>query len=269
MIIWQGREVSALASAWQLPQLLIFDEAGSTNDIARTLAATGAAAGSTVMAEHQTAGRGRMGRNWSAPKESALLFSVVLRPAAYEQAAPGSLPLRVGLAVVRAVRAVTGVQLHVKWPNDLVTATGAKVGGILCEASTGTERDSFVIAGIGINVRAREWSPDLSERATSLDEITGTTCDRVALLGAIARELHPLFTAPLQPLTLAELSEYDGLDALKGRAITVHHASSMTSATAEGIDADGALRILGEAGAERVTSATVRLADNPTTGSTP
>src|SRR5687768_1338425 len=155
MIIWQGREVSALATAWQLPQLLIFDEAGSTNDIARTLAATGAPAGSLVLAEHQSAGRGRMGRAWIAPKESALLFSVVLRPAACEQAAPGGLPLRIGLAVARAVRVVTGAHLQVKWPNDLVSPYGAKVGGILCEASTGTERDSFVIAGIGINVRAR------------------------------------------------------------------------------------------------------------------
>ena len=269
MIIWQGREVSALAHAWQLPQLLIFDEAGSTNDIARTLAATGASAGSLVMAEHQSAGRGRMGRSWTAPKESALLFSIVLRPVADEQAAPGGLPLRIGLAVARAVRAVTGAQLHVKWPNDLVAAAGAKVGGILCEASTGSERDSFVIAGIGINVRSREWPADMRERATSIDELTGTSCDRVALLGAIARELHPLFTAPLRPLTLAELSEYDGLDALKGRAITVQQASAVISATAQGIDADGALRILGEAGAERVTSATVRLADNATSGFTP
>ena len=134
MIIWQGREVSALAHAWQLPQLLIFDEAGSTNDIARTLAATGAAAGSLVMAEHQSAGRGRMGRAWSAPKQSALLFSIVLRPAACEHAAPGGLPLRIGLAVARAVRAVTGARLHVKWPNDLVSPFGAKVVGEMLPA---------------------------------------------------------------------------------------------------------------------------------------
>jgi BirA family biotin operon repressor/biotin-[acetyl-CoA-carboxylase] ligase len=252
-----------------VPLLLIFAEAESTNDIARAHADAGAPAGSLVMAEYQSAGRGRMGREWSAPPGSGLLLSFVLRPAASRDAAPGSLPLRIGLAAARAVRTTTGAQLRVKWPNDLVTTTGAKVGGILCEAYTGTASDSFVIAGIGINVRAREWPLALRQTAAALDDVTGATSDRVALMRAIAGEMRSLFTAPLLPLTRSELSEFDGLDALKGRDITVQQASATMRATAEGIDADGALRILGANGSARVTSATVRIADNATTGSTP
>ncbi|HUF50528.1 MAG TPA: biotin--[acetyl-CoA-carboxylase] ligase [Longimicrobiales bacterium] len=266
---WEGRDARALAAAWQLPELLVYPTVASTSDIARARAAAGAPAGLLVLAEHQSAGRGRLGRRWSAQPHSALLCSLLLRPGHAADAAPGSAPIRVGLAVARAVHAVTGAVPRLKWPNDLVTAGGVKFGGILCEAATAAHGQSFIIAGIGINVRPQQWPPELHGAATALDEVTGTTCDRVALLRTMVHELRPLFTQPLAPLSAAELADYAAIDALAGRSIMVHGTGEAVAATADGIDADGALRILGPQGPARVTSATVRLAHDAATGTAP
>ena len=266
---WEGRPAGEWAHALGLPAVYAFTEVGSTNDIARAHALAGAPAGLLVIAEHQHAGRGRMGRTWQARPGASLLFSFLLRPRSSTDAAPGTLPLRVGLAVARALRASTRVDVRVKWPNDLVTAADAKLAGVLCEAATGAGGEMFVVAGIGLNVRAQPWPAELQGRATSLDEVTGGTHDRGALLRGIIAELRPLARRPLAPLTDAELAEYEAVDALRGRAITVHDGSATTAATAIAIDADGALRILGPHGSARVTSATVRLADNSGTGIAP
>ena len=261
--VWEGREVASLAAEWQLPGLLVYETVSSTNDIARTRAAAGAPAGLLVLAEHQTAGRGRHGRTWHAHAHCALLLSFVLRPRAATHTAAGSAPLRVGLAVARALRSVTAARPLLKWPNDLITRAGAKLGGVLCEATTNAAGEGVVVAGIGINVRPHEAS---HADAVSLDEMSGSVCNRLLVLEAIVREMRPLLDRPLAPLSPAELAEYRSLDALAGRDIVVHMAGESLLARADGIDADGALRIFGPHGTARVTSATVRLADHSATG---
>ncbi|MCC7442653.1 MAG: biotin--[acetyl-CoA-carboxylase] ligase [Bdellovibrionales bacterium] len=139
------------------------DECGSTNDVARTLAEAGAPSGSWVAARRQSSGRGRAGREWKST-EGNLHLSVVLRPDRRELWT--WIPLAAAVAAARAAEAVAPAArgaLRIKWPNDLAV-DGAKLGGILCEASGGAGVNGFVIVGVGLNVAG---APALADRATA------------------------------------------------------------------------------------------------------
>src|SRR5262249_47625594 len=154
------------------------EEVDSTQRLARDLARGGADEGTTVIAERQTAGRGRMGRQWHSPAGENVYCSVVLRP----PLAPGAVPclaLVVGLAVIDAVRAVAGLAAALKWPND-VLLEGRKVAGILTELDAEVERVHFVIAGIGVNVNVTDFPPELAHKATSLRLAGSLPVDRAA-----------------------------------------------------------------------------------------
>src|SRR4051794_11015331 len=131
-------------------------EPGSTNDRARGLAARGAPHGTTVTAAHQSAGRGRQGRTWSAPPGRALLMSVVLRDP------PALLPLVAAVAVADVV----GADARIKWPNDVLIAD-RKVAGILAE---GRPQEGWAVVGVGLNValRPEDFPPELAGRAATL-----------------------------------------------------------------------------------------------------
>jgi len=162
--------------------LLAFASVASTQGICRVLAAEGAPEGTVVLADHQTAGRGRRGRAWTAPPGTALLFSCVLRPPLDSSRWP-ELTLTAGCAVAEAVESTAGVAVRLKWPND-VLVDHRKVAGILAEGVLG--EDPFVVLGIGVNVlqRGADWPPDLSSRAVSLAAL-GSAVGREALLAAI------------------------------------------------------------------------------------
>jgi BirA family transcriptional regulator, biotin operon repressor / biotin---[acetyl-CoA-carboxylase] ligase len=144
---------AALRSAVLVPgsiwsSLDVVAQTGSTNEDLLAAAQAGAAEGAVLAAEHQTRGRGRQGRTWTTAPGTALTFSVLLRPDGVPPAARGWLPLLAGVAVARAVTSATGVQVSLKWPND-VLAGGAKLAGILAE-----QAGSAVVIGTGINVGA-------------------------------------------------------------------------------------------------------------------
>ena len=127
-------------------EVRVVAETGSTNADLLAQAGAGAAEGLVLVAEAQTAARGRQGRQWTSPPRAALTFSVLLRPRGVPPALLGWVPLLAGVAAAAAVRAVTGVEATLKWPND-VLADGGKLGGILAERS-----GPAVVVGIGINV---------------------------------------------------------------------------------------------------------------------
>ena len=129
-------------------RLDVLAQTGSTNDDLLAAARAGAAEGAVLVAEHQTRGRGRQGRQWVSRTGSALIFSVLLRPAAVPPADRGWLPLLTGVAVARALRQVAGVDAALKWPND-VLADGAKLAGILAE-----QAGEAIVIGVGLNVAA-------------------------------------------------------------------------------------------------------------------
>ena len=150
----------------QLPPLgrrvLFFHTTASTNDVALALAAQGDCEGTIVLADQQTAGRGRLGRAWHSPAGNGLYVSLVLRPARV----PGLLTLAAGVALAEAVEAVTALPPDIKWPNDLLVGR-RKLAGILAETASGDVPQ--VVIGYGINVGRQSFPPDLSGRATSLE----------------------------------------------------------------------------------------------------
>ena len=254
---WLGHDVEALAREWRVPSVSVFRRIASTNDEARTRAAAGCAHGAVVIAEEQTAGRGRGGAAWSAPAGSSLLLSIVLRPAAAASgtASLGALPVRAGLAVARAVHDVAGVRAGFKWPNDL-QVHGRKLAGILCEGALDSG-GGFVVCGVGINVSQTpaDFPADVRAAAVSLHGVGAANVDRVALAAAVAGELMHA-GAGLAPLSTEELEELAHIDVLHGQAITV---DGSPAGIADGIAADGALRVRNGARVHAVYSGTVRL----------
>jgi BirA family transcriptional regulator, biotin operon repressor / biotin---[acetyl-CoA-carboxylase] ligase len=202
----------------------------STNERARKLAAAAAPSGTVVTAAHQSAGRGRTGRRWSAPPGSALLYSAILRPL---DARHRLLPLAVPLAVCEAVEESGGVECRVKWPND-VWLSGRKVAGVLIEARP----PDWAVIGVGVNVAIpeAEFPDDLRWPATSIG--AGATVDgtRRALNGALGRWVE----AP----TGEVLEEFRRRDALTGREIGWEGTGARDgSGLAAGIDDDGNLLV--------------------------
>jgi BirA family transcriptional regulator, biotin operon repressor / biotin---[acetyl-CoA-carboxylase] ligase len=156
-------------------------ETGSTNEDLIAAARDGAAEGTVLVAERQTKGRGRLGRSWQSEPGAALTFSVLLRPARVPQSARGWLPLLAGVAVTAGIRAQTGLDVSLKWPND-VLAGAAKLAGILAE-----QTGDGIVVGTGLNVTA---SPDDLAQATSLAELGASGVDREELLAAMLGEFE-------------------------------------------------------------------------------
>lgn len=163
----------------------VVESTGSTNaDLLARHAAGENIDGAVSVAEYQTAGRGRHGRTWTAPPRSQIAFSIGVDAGSLLPAAWGWLPLLAGVAAVDAVKATTGIQPGLKWPNDILVGDG-KLGGILAEVAS---PDPIIVVGLGLNVTlTAEEAPD--PRATSLLMLGSTMLDRSALLGSVLAEL--------------------------------------------------------------------------------
>jgi BirA family biotin operon repressor/biotin-[acetyl-CoA-carboxylase] ligase len=193
-------ELRPLLATHDLGQALhCFEEVASTSDVARQLAEEGAAHGEVVIAERQTAGRGRRGRAWASPAGKNLYLSVLLRPDLPPQRAP-ELTLVASVALCDVVRQA-GVEAGIKWPNDLL-ARGRKLAGILTELAADPDTVHWVVLGMGVNlnVRTEDFPEDLRDQATSLAIERGQPAPRA------------LFTAAL----LARLEEWLDLHAAEG-----------------------------------------------------
>jgi BirA family biotin operon repressor/biotin-[acetyl-CoA-carboxylase] ligase len=233
---WEGEPIRVWESLWEVPRFEAWDRIGSTNDRLRELSAEGAAPFSVVIAELQTAGRGRAGRRWDSPAGQGLWMSVLLRPAAAEAARLA--PILVGLAACRAFeRVAPALSARLKWPNDVLLGD-RKAAGVLCEGAS----DGSVIAGVGVNVRQRlaDFPGELRGRAVSLEMVTGRALARGELAGALVREARTLLArAPLRlDGSLAE--EVARRDALVGSAVRIEGGPR---GVARGIDAAGRLRV--------------------------
>ena len=237
METWEGHSSEFWADLWGVPHLEIHERLGSTNDRARALAEEGWGAYTTVMAEEQTAGRGRTGAAWISAPGSGLWISVLLpAPAA------AHLPLLVGLAATEAIeRTCPGLRARIEWPND-VTLSDRKVAGILCEGVR-----SLVVAGLGINTRTPPggFQGALADRATDLTSAWGRPPDRGALAGALIAALRGRSAAASSVLSLEERQALSARDALEGRpVVTTQHGPGL----AMGIAEDGALVVEREDG---------------------
>ena len=231
--------------------ILYFETIGSTNDEAAKRSASpepsalSPAEGLVVVADEQTAGRGRRGHTWFSPPGSGLYVSVVLVPAASVDPSRATtlLTLAAGVALAEGIEQATGLRVDLKWPNDLQVSR-RKLGGILAESSGAGDRPATVVVGYGINVRATAWPPELRERATSLESELGRVVDRHQLLAdtlaALARRYEDLLAGRFDAI----LDAWRGLaPGASGARVTWTAAAGTASGVTAGIDQLGALLV--------------------------
>jgi BirA family biotin operon repressor/biotin-[acetyl-CoA-carboxylase] ligase len=232
---------------------------GSTNDDAKRLAAAGEPEGTVLLADEQTAGRGRAGKaRWVTPACTSIAASVILRPHLPPERL-GALAMLAGLAAIDAVRRAGGVQASLKWPND-VLAGGRKLGGVLIESSLGGTRSAgaldFAVIGIGLNgnlpAAALGPLPDASLPATTLQDQAGRPVSREAVVIALLEALDDRYAA-LRARPLAALVD-DFRAALQtlGAPIRLTSPGETVDGVAEDVTDDGALVVRLDGGARRV-----------------
>ncbi len=274
---------SRLNSDWAAQSVRYFDSIDSTNNEAKRLAEQGAPEGTLVVAEEQTQGKGRRGRSWMTPPGTAIAMSLLLRPGevslpdsasegpcntcstAGEPLHPDRAPmltLVMGMAVASACREVCGVDVGIKWPNDVV-ANGRKICGILTEMSCEVDFINYVVIGIGINTGIEEFPPELRDTAVSLhtlmealpcnaqrqDGVVRRKPDRAWLIAACMREFERYYGLFMktQDYTLL-MKEYNELLVGKGERVRVLSPGIEFEGISEGIDPMGELLVRREDG---------------------
>ena len=229
--------------------VMFFSSIGSTNDVAAALAASGDAEGAVVVADAQSAGRGRRGRTWFSPPGSGLYVSVVLAPWRAREAADRAtalLTIAAGVALAEAVERVSGLRAAIKWPNDLLVGR-RKLAGILAEGvarSTPGAGLQSVVLGYGVNVGLSAYPPELSDRVTSLESELGKPIDRAALFAESLASMAARYDDLLAGRFDAILDAWRAL-APGSRSARVSWAtpSGPQSGTTAGIDETGALLV--------------------------
>lgn len=244
-------------------EILYFETIGSTNDVAATLAAKGGHEGTIVVADAQTAGRGRRGRSWFSPPGAGLYVSTILSPAragAQRERATALLTIAAGVALAEAVERATGLSPAIKWPNDLLVDR-RKLAGILAEGVTSPSNADVqaVVLGYGINVAPAAYPPELASRVTSLETELGRAVDRAMLcaesLASLAARYRDLVAGRFDAI----------LDAWRARALGTRGArvewdtpQGVRIGTTEGVDAMGALLVRTGERVERIVAGEVR-----------
>lgn len=231
-----------LTTAALCRHLEVHETIASTNDRARQLAAEHAPHGTTVVAHAQTGGRGRRGRQWHSPKGAGLYVSFLIRTELPPADAP-ALTFMSAVATNDAIRAATGVDTGVKWPNDiLASASRKKVAGILVEVSSSSDHIDHAIIGVGVNLHRQQWPEAIAEYATSLEDLGG-----VPEVSVLLAKLAHTMEAGLQ--RLANGGPTSIIDAWStaaiglGEAVEISDGPNPCSGTFTGVTAQGALII--------------------------
>jgi BirA family transcriptional regulator, biotin operon repressor / biotin---[acetyl-CoA-carboxylase] ligase len=236
-------QAEIIARATGLPKVEVFETVGSTLDVAHERAAAGAPAGTLVLAERQTAGRGRQGRGWTSEPGAGIWLTLIERPT--DRSSLDVLSLRAGIAIVQALEPLIGEPLRLKWPNDVYRGHG-KLAGILVEARWRGSDVDWVAIGVGLNVKAPAGQPG----AAGL-ESTGVSRNDVlyAILPALRKAARS--TGPLND---EELEAFDERDLARGRRVTAPAAGLV-----QGINAAGALVVLTDQGLQAIQAGSLEL----------
>ena len=236
-----------------------YEELGSTNDRARELADDGAEHGEVVVAEKQTAGRGRRGRSWASPARKNLYFSVVLRPDLPPARAP-ELTLVASVALCDALRHA-GVNAGIKWPNDLLAPDGRKLAGILTELAADPDRVEWIVLGAGVNVNARreDFPAEVRDQATSVLLERGQAAPRALFAAACFTALEEWLDVHAEQGFGAIRDAWRERTVTLGREVLVKVDEREVTGTAEDLDETGALLVRTAAGVERIVSGDVAL----------
>lgn len=243
---------SRLRTKWAGRKLIFFESTGSTNPDAKRFAEEGMPHGTTVVADRQTAGRGRRGRSWESPAGKSIYFTIVIRPSFAPEKAP-MVTLVMALSVAEAIHEVTGLDTGIKWPNDIVV-NGKKVVGILTEMSMTPEMNEiqFLVAGVGVNVNQdgpEDFPEKLRETATSLKIESGRQFDRAGLLAQILVRFEADYETFERALTLSALRErYEAHLIGRDAAVRVLDPAGEYTGISRGITDTGELLVEREAG---------------------
>lgn len=240
------------------PKILRFESLPSTNTELAREASEGAAEGLTIVADEQTAGRGRLQRAWSSPKGAGLYFSTLLRPTIAQDRWP-LITFMAAIAVGDALHEACGVTTDIKWPNDLLSGE-RKICGILAEA-VDTPSGRAVVLGIGINLTSEAFPAELAEVATSVAEASGRAAERETLLAALAGAvgrwyslLHEAEGAEKIVAAWTSRSSY-----ASGKAVQVANGDEVWQGITRGVERDGALRLETADGVKLVRAGDVSL----------
>jgi BirA family biotin operon repressor/biotin-[acetyl-CoA-carboxylase] ligase len=250
-------EVSPLLATRELGRTLHhFETLPSTNAQAFELAQDGALNGEVVIAEAQTAGKGRRGRSWVSPAHKNLSMSVILKPEISPARAP-EVTLVAAVALAETLNEA-GAQALIKWPND-VQLEGRKVAGILTELSADTERVHFVVLGIGVNLNTEpgDFPDDLRELATSVSIMRGQPVPRALFTAALLTKLETWLDAWQEDGFGAVRERWKALSSILGKDVLVRSDSKELRGVAEDIDDAGALLLRVDGRIERVLAGDV------------
>ena len=234
---------SGLDSGLVGSRILCLEETDSTNLQACRLGDENAEEGLVVIADRQTSGKGRMGRQWESPGGVNLYASVLLRPPVLPFEAP-KLTFLSAVAVCRAIKACTGLQPTVKWPNDILL-NGAKVAGLLNEMSSETDQVHYVVLGIGVNLNMRpeQFPADLRYPATSLAIVTGSPVSRLDFARSLLAQVDQLYRLYLDRGSAPILTLWTELCDLTGKQVLVDCNERRIEGTMDGLAEDGALLV--------------------------
>ncbi|MCD7818074.1 MAG: biotin--[acetyl-CoA-carboxylase] ligase [Lachnospiraceae bacterium] len=235
---------SRLQTEWAAHYVNFYESIDSTNNEARRLAEKGAPAGTLVVAEEQVQGKGRRGRSWVTPAGTAIAMSLLLRPDGLLPENAPMLTLVMGMAVAAACREECGVEVSIKWPNDVV-ADGRKICGILTEMSCEMDYINYIVIGIGINTGIDNFPPELEDTAVSLHTLTGHRSDRARLIALSMEKFEQYYDRFLQTRDFSMLmDEYNSLLAGKGGKVRVLSPGHEFEGVSKGINAAGELMVL-------------------------
>ncbi len=222
---------------------------GSTNDEVKQMAEKGAPEGLMIIADTQTAGKGRRGRTWKTPSGVNIAMSYLLRPDFVPDIAP-MMTLIMALAAADGINKATDLETGIKWPNDIVI-NGKKLVGILTEMSIEPDYINYVVVGTGINVNQEEFPEDIISTATSLINETGHRISRASVAGAVTTAFEKYYSIFRKHDDLSELvEEYNSRCVNVGREVRVLDPKGEWNGIAEGINDKGELLVTREDGTQ-------------------
>ena len=228
-------------------QIRYFSRIDSTNQYAKRIAEEGAPDGTLIIADEQTAGKGRSGRTWVTPPAEAIAFTLLLRP----KLSPDRISmvtLVMGLAVTNAVNSLYGVSAGIKWPNDVVIK-GRKLCGILTEMSAEVRQVNYIVIGVGINANLTSFPEEIREIATSLRLELSRDINRAELIARVMAEFERLYAEfEAQGDLGAVMQEYNELCLNAGSKVRVLDPNGEYTGTSRGINSMGELLVETEDG---------------------
>lgn len=228
------------ATEWAGCEIYYFGSIDSTNTKAKELAEEGHPSGMLVVADRQTAGKGRRGRSWESPSGIGIFMTLMLKPEINPNHA-SMLTLVAAMATTRAIRRVTGVPAMIKWPNDIVM-NGKKVCGILTEMSAQFDYINHIVIGIGINVHNEDFPEEIAQTASSIYLESGQHIHRASLIEAFLEEFEDVYAEYLKTEDMEGLmKEYDAMLVNRGRQVRVLDPKEPFEGKAMGITKKGEL----------------------------